>query len=146
MVDENKLQHLIDETVSGKHTFQEHLVRLLPLGVNGYQIDLENIKAHYYGERESNVVYPLPLDTSLSFGSKWAPDKIKEAIIKVQKKEIGYQSFLQAIAKAGVRRYTVDLQMKMTIYFGGQHEFIEPFPQVLCDLLNLHLHRIDKES
>lgn len=144
MVKDEKLKQLIEETAAGKHTFPEHLVKLLPLGVNSYQIDLENVKANYYGKNESNKVYLLPLDKNLLFGSQWAPEKIKEAIIKIQKKELSYQSFLQELALAGVRRYTVDLLMKMTVYFDGEHEFIEPFPQSLCDLLNLHPDNVNK--
>lgn len=132
----DQIQKLIKETSEGKHTFPEHLVKLQPLGIKSYLIDLEHSKAHYYGEKEVDLVYNLPIKDKFTVSSDWSPETIKEAILKVQKKELTYPRFLDAIAKAGVKRYTVDMLMKMTIYYGAQHEFIEPFPRVLCEMLS----------
>lgn len=133
---EEQIHKLIRDTSEGKHTFSEHLAKLKPLGINSYLIDLENLKAHYYGERESDLVCNLPIEEKFKISGNWSPDAIKEAIIRVQKKELTYPNFLDAIAKAGVKRYTVDLLMKMTVYYGAHHEFIEPFPIVLCEMLS----------
>jgi uncharacterized protein YbcV (DUF1398 family) len=135
-ITEDKIHTLMKETSEGKHTFPEHLAQLKPLGINSYLIDLENLKAHYYGEKEIDLVYNLPLSMKINVGGQWFPEAIKEAIHKVQKKELTYPYFLDAIAKAGVKRYSVDLLMKMTVYYGAHNEFIEPFPRVLCEMLS----------
>ena len=135
-IKEEMIHKLIKETSEGKHTFPEHLAQLKPLGINSYVIDLENSKAHYFGEKEVDLVYNLPIADKITVSSHWTPEAIKEAIKKVQNKELDYPNFLNAIAKAGVKRYSVDLLMKMTIYYGAHHEFIEPFPRFLCEMLS----------
>ena len=137
MMSKEHLETLIQETLAGKHTFPEHLMHLMSQGGKKYQIDLEKSTGLYYGEEASPLVKNLPLQVQLQFSAQWTPELIKAAITEVQKKVINYQQFLEAIAQAGVRNYTVEIFGKRTIYYGLQQEYVEPFPSALISMLKL---------
>jgi hypothetical protein len=112
----------------GSVPFPETIRRIIEDDVEWYSANLIFGMKTYYGPDLSHYQAPWPGYTTTSIADKFCAESVRAAIRASQAGEIGYRTFLERIARAGVVYYTVHLKGRKAIYFGRHGDsFIEPF-------------------
>lgn len=122
------IKEIFSECFDNRHTFEQHILALVPHGVLGYHVDLKRKIALYQKKQGQIQTWMLPQSLQFEFGTLWDVDGLRHAIQQVQGEEVTYTEFLHRIAKAGVIAYAVDIFGGKATYLGsGGNTHVEPF-------------------
>lgn len=128
------LHECSERSVAGNITFPEVVGKLMAVGIESYHADLYRREKTYYASNgDSHVESESGLDAMVfnagAVAKELNPDGVKEALRRIQHKEIDYQQFLRDILSAGVANYWVYLAGKRAIYVARNgDEYVEWFP------------------
>jgi uncharacterized protein YbcV (DUF1398 family) len=122
-------QRSMNETI----TFPEVVQKLAGAGVEFYYADYYRHQKTYYlpnGETHTEQMDPKAFSVQ-EISKKFSPDKVKDAIGKIQRREIKYREFLRLTEVAGVATYAVYINGKRVVYTGRDGDsHVEWFPGV----------------
>jgi len=128
------LHECSERSVAGNITFPEVVGKLMAIGIESYHADLyRHEKTYYAANGDSHAEFDGELDPKV-FGANAVaaeinPIGVKEALRRIQHKEIDYQQFLRDIQAAGIANYWVYLAGKRAIYVARNgEEYVEWFP------------------
>jgi uncharacterized protein YbcV (DUF1398 family) len=122
---EDIIDQAIREAAEGTLDFPGYVKLLETAGVDCYTVDLSTHKMVFYAGTK-NVTKRFP-PQELDIAPRFSEDRIREAIMAVQKKRIDYPEFLKRIAAAGVETYEASFKLKNVTYRGRRKSYIEPF-------------------
>jgi uncharacterized protein YbcV (DUF1398 family) len=127
----NVLQECTQRSMSETITFPEVVQKLTGAGVEFYYADYyQHQKTYYFPNGESHTEQMDPQAFSVpGISKKFSPDKVKDAIGKIQRQEIKYREFLRLTEAAGVATYAVYIDGKRAVYTGRDGDaYVEWFP------------------
>ena len=128
------LQECSDRSVAGTITFPEVVGKLIAIGIEAYHADLyRREKTYYAANGDSHVESESGLDPKVfgahAVAAELHPKGVKEAVRRIQRKEIDYQQFRREILAAGTAHYWVYLAGKRAVYIARNgDEYVEWFP------------------
>lgn len=116
-------------SVSGTLRFPQVLKKLAAIGVESYHADLYRHEKTYYMPSGESHVEGEPKLGGLTVAEGFHQDGVRRAIQLVQQGKIGYITFMEQIAAAGVAQYWVYLEGKKVDYVGRRGKvWTEWFP------------------
>jgi uncharacterized protein YbcV (DUF1398 family) len=128
------LHECSERSVAGNITFPEVVRKLIDVGIEQYHADLyRREKTYYAANGDSHVESESGLDPKIFNAGAVAAELnsagVKEALRRIQHKEVDYQQFLRDILAAGVANYWVYIAGKRAIYVARNgDEYVEWFP------------------
>lgn len=128
------LRECSERSVAGTLAFPEVVGKLMAAGIESYHADLyRREKTYYAANGDSHVESESGLDPKVFHAGAVAtalnPNGVKEALRRIQHKEIDYQQFLRDILAAGTANYWVYLAGKRAIYTARNGDaYVEWFP------------------
>jgi uncharacterized protein YbcV (DUF1398 family) len=123
------IKECTEGSFNGSMAFPEVIKKLHQIGIQSYNVDLISMTKTSYDIKNLFHTQNLNQFSYSNISQEFNTQKIKDALLSIQKKETNYPQFLKQIMEAGVCRYEVFIRGFKTIYLGYNGDlYVEPFP------------------
>ncbi|MGH2639015.1 MAG: DUF1398 family protein [Rhabdochlamydiaceae bacterium] len=125
-----RLEAAIETGKSGKITYPEFLNAIRDAGVRSYEVDVATGMIAYRGGNADDVYEETKWSAGeqLEVSDEFNTGLVKSAVLRNQRKETDYATFLKEIARAGVLSYKVDVSIRTIKYEGRSQSYTEQVP------------------